>query len=78
MFSPLISGIAQPTPEDVDKLYTEVNRGAAVVHLVWILWSIVQSHLHSSDTSPNAFNYMEYSVARYRHYKILKEKFCSH
>ncbi len=63
--------------QDLDKLYIEMNQGAAAMSLMWAIWSIVQSHLReSSTTDQDDFNYVEYAIIRYGHYKALKEKFC--
>lgn len=45
--------------------------------LMWVIWSIVQSHLREGlTTDQDDFDYIEYGIIRYGHYKTLKEKFC--
>lgn len=65
-------GMTRVTEEQIDKLYIEANQGGTVMHLMWVLWSIVQSYFNSDSS----FDYMEYGIIRYQHYKTLKSKFC--
>lgn len=56
--------------EEMCQLYCEANKGCLVMHLLWVLWSLVQAHL----TGLTGFDYLEYARLRYTHYKELKKR----
>lgn len=53
---------------DIHSLYVEANHGALVMDLLWAVWSLMQVHLSS-----NNFDYLEYGVLRYCHYRTLRD-----
>jgi ethanolamine kinase len=59
----------QVSNEAVNELYVEVNKGCMVMHLVWTIWGLMQTHLSGLD----GFNYLEYVTHRYSHYLQLKQ-----
>lgn len=54
---------AEVASEDIETLYMEVRPWVLLSHLYWAFWAVVQA-----DTSPIDFDFLSYSVERFRAY----------
>ncbi|CAG8539318.1 9114_t:CDS:2 [Paraglomus occultum] len=61
-----------PTREEIEKLYSVVNKFALASHCYWGLWALVQARLSEID-----FDYMGYAIKRFDEYNNRKEEFLS-
>jgi len=60
----------EPSEEEIENLYLEVNKFAAAAHYFWTIWSLVQGEISDID-----FDYLGYAALRFQEYQKLKEKF---
>lgn len=60
--------------EAVHTFYIDVNKGAIVMDFLWVIWCIVQSHIHR-DAPAGTFDFIEYAILRYQHYQGLRSTF---
>ncbi|KAH8551020.1 kinase-like domain-containing protein [Umbelopsis sp. PMI_123] len=58
---------SQPTEEEKEKLYQEVEHYSLASHLYWGLWALCQAMISDID-----FSYMDYAVLRFTEYKKRK------
>ncbi|KAI8853963.1 kinase-like domain-containing protein [Chytridium lagenaria] len=61
---------SDPSSDDVDLIYAEVNKYALAAHMFWGVWALVQSKISDLD-----FDYASYAQLRFREYVRRKEEF---
>ena len=59
--------IGQPSEEEKEKLFQEVEHYSLASHLYWGLWALCQAMVSDID-----FSYMDYAVLRFSEYKKRK------
>ncbi|KAI9333203.1 kinase-like domain-containing protein [Zopfochytrium polystomum] len=64
------SGEPNPSREDIQRLYAEVNKYALAAHLYWGLWALVQAEISDLD-----FDYAGYAMLRLTEYLRRKAEF---
>lgn len=62
----------EPTDEQIETIYVQVNKTVSLTHIFWGVWSLVQAEHSSID-----FDYMGYAAVRFNEYFKKKDQLLS-
>jgi len=62
----------EPTEQELDSMYVEVNKFALLSHFYWGTWALVQANISTID-----FDFLDYALLRFNEYFLRKPEFLS-